>query len=61
MTAQQPLDSAICEYGDCMEAGAVYDEELQAWLCAKHEDSPDNSSGYCPRDCQLGHGCDQSC
>ena len=61
MTDQPNFENETCEYGDCMETGTTYDENLKAWLCAKHEDSPNNSTGYCTRDCQLGHGCDGSC
>jgi hypothetical protein len=50
-----------CEYCGCDEEGTVFIEELQVWVCGKHENSVDDSTGYCPVDCQLGYGCDQSC
>jgi hypothetical protein len=55
------LHDDYCEYGDCQNIGTIFDEDLSAWLCAEHQDTPDNWTGYCSRDCQLGHGCDGSC
>lgn len=50
-----------CEYCDCTEDGTVYDEQLEVWLCEKHSNMVEDHTGYCPTDCQLGYGCDQSC
>lgn len=50
-----------CAYYDCDKAGTVYDEQLDCWLCEEHCDSVNDSTGYCPPDCQLGYGCDGSC
>lgn len=55
------FDNAKCEYGDCEATGIYLNEHLEAWLCEDHTDSPDDSTGYCNRECQLGHGCDGSC
>lgn len=55
------MDEHICEYCDCCKEATVYDEELQAWLCEEHYYSVYNSTGFCSRDCMLGHGCDESC
>lgn len=61
-TEFKPAEPApCCEFADCMEPASVYHEDLQAWLCSKHEDSPENSTGYCSRSCMLGNGCDESC
>ncbi len=61
MSNQFNSDHTCCEYRDCEKEGNVFDDNLNAWLCNDHQDSPSNSTGYCPRDCQLGHGCDGSC
>lgn len=50
-----------CEYCGCLDQGTVWDEDLEAWLCDKHMNMVEDRTGYCPRDCQLGYGCDESC
>jgi hypothetical protein len=54
-------ETHCCNYADCTVDTVYFDKWIEAWLCKEHEDSLDNPTGYCGRDCQLGHGCDTSC
>lgn len=61
MNDNKPCDCEICEYADCYNYAVTFDESLNAWLCKEHENSIDDKTGYCSRDCRLGYGCDGSC
>jgi len=50
----------FCEYADCEERGE-WDDDYKTYLCTKHVNCVENTTGYCSMDCQLGYGCDGSC
>lgn len=57
----QVITQECCEYDNCENDGVTFDVELEAWLCKDHEYCTENKTGYCDRDCRLGHGCTETC
>ena len=57
------MSNRECEYGDCSNEGYVEIEvgNETFLVCQDHEWTPEDQTGYCTIDCQMGHGCDESC
>ena len=55
------IQKYVCEYADCTNEETTWDDDMQVYVCAEHENSLTNFTGYCSKSCILGNGCDGSC
>jgi hypothetical protein len=52
-----------CEYGDCTNMTDEITEVAGEYFscCPDCQEKVSDETGYCPVECMMGHGCDQSC